>query len=417
MLPLHIVAVAMVSATWMASTFLIPVLAKKRFEAADWKVLLVAMAPTSLFVLSIFWNDLFGRRTLGKYLGVYWLLASAPLGLIGLAQGYWGLLIPYLLACIGSAGYHPVAGELLKGLYPDKVRGRVYSVVWGGSTVIGAGVGFGMGEWLAADGDAFRMIFPMLAVVQGIGVGLMYFLWRATGHAVGRAPYAGVPWSLRKALDPIVHMRSVLKDDPVFLRYEGAYMTYGVGWMICWALVPILVTTKLGLQYDQIAKSTQVAYLLAMVAAIVPAGMLMDRIGPVRSTAVSFAFLAVHPIGLMMVSNDRELLLVSLAYGAAHAGANLGWMLGPVALAPSKEKVAQYVAIHATLVGVRGTIFQGVGVGLYWATGSFLWPLVLAAAAYVWSAVQMWRLNGFMGARLKGPGPTPDPVIADPEVE
>lgn len=410
---MHIVAVAMVSATWMACTFLIPVLAKKRFDAADWKVLLASMAPTSLFVLSIFWNDLFARRSLGKYLGIYWLAASAPLGLIGLAQGYWGLLIPHVIACIGAAGYHPVAGELLKGLYPDKVRGRIYSIVWGGSTVFGAGVGFGMGKWLATDDDAFRMIFPLLAVVQGIGVGLMYILWRATGHAATRVPYAGEPWSLRKALDPIMHMRTVLKHDPVFLRYEGAYMTYGVGWMICWALVPLLVTEKLGLQYDQIAQSTQVAYLLAMVAAIVPAGLLMDRIGPVRSTAVSFAFLAVHPIGLIFVVNDHQLLVVSVAYGLAHAGANLGWMLGPVALAPTKDKVAQYVAIHATLVGVRGTIFQGVGLLLYSMTGSFLWPLLLAAAAYIWSAQQMWRLNGFMGARLKRPAPTP--ASLDPE--
>ena len=76
-------------------------------------------------------------------------------------------------------------------------------------------------------------------------------------------------------------------------------------------------------------------------------------------------------------------------------------MLGPVALAPTKEKVAQYVAIHATLVGVRGTLFQMLGVGLYMAFGDFRPPLVLAALAYVWACVQMFQLDRVMG-RKKG---------------
>jgi hypothetical protein len=51
------------------------------------------------------------------------------------------------------------------------------------------------------------------------------------------------------------------------------------------------------------------------------------------------------------------------------------------------------VGIHATLVGVRGAIFQAAGVGLYALTDSFTWPLLIAAAAYVWSAWQMWTLD------------------------
>jgi hypothetical protein len=75
-------------------------------------------------------------------------------------------------------------------------------------------------------------------------------------------------------------------------------------------------------------------------------------------------------------------------------------MLGPVALAPSPDKVPQYVAIHATFVGIRGKIFQGLGVLLYSLTHGFTLPFLLAAAAFAWSAVQMWRLDRFM--RLGG---------------
>jgi MFS family permease len=225
--------------------------------------------------------------------------------------------------------------------------------------------------------------------------------------------------TLRGMLAPIAHMSTVLKSDPVFARYEAAYMTYGVGWMIGYALLPILVTTGLNLDYDQIAESTHAAYWISMVIATFPAGALMDRLGAARSTAISFLALTLYPIGLMLVGNDHQLLLVSVFYGLAHAGANVGWMLGPVSLAPSPAKVPQYVAIHATLVGVRGTIFQGLGIALYQLTGSFIGPLSLAAVAYAWAGVQMWRLNARIGrppSPRSSPDDAPTPPAAQPPV-
>jgi hypothetical protein len=58
--------------------------------------------------------------------------------------------------------------------------------------------------------------------------------------------------------------------------------------------------------------------------------------------------------------------------------------------------VPQYVAIHATFVGIRGKIFQGLGVLLYSLTDGFTLPFLLAAGAFAWSAVQMWRLDRLM---------------------
>jgi hypothetical protein len=67
-------------------------------------------------------------------------------------------------------------------------------------------------------------------------------------------------------------------------------------------------------------------------------------------------------------------------------------MLGPVSFAPTPDKVPQYVAIHATFVGIRGKIFQGLGVLIYSLTGSFAIPFVVAAGAYAWSSWQMFSL-------------------------
>ncbi len=383
---------------------ILPLIAKKHFNASDTGTVLVTAAPTASYVLSIFFNHVFARRRFGTYLIQFWLLASVPMAVMGLAHEFWQLLVPFLLACIGGAGYHPVAGELLRRLYPEAVRGRIYAIVWGSSILVSAGIGWTVGEWLKHDAEAFRVFLPLFAGLQGVGLIGYWLLWRLTGQR-RELEKSG---SMLRLLEPVVHMRRVLKDDPTFARYEASYMAYGIGWMICWALLP-LMGVRMGLNYDQYAHSTQVAYQVMLVLAIYPAGLLMDRMGAVRSTALSFAMLTFYPLGLMFVGTEMHLIVVSALYGLAHAGANMGWMLGPVSLAPTREKVAQYVAIHSTLVGVRGAVFQFLGVWVYVLTGSFIIPLAMAALGFGVSAWQMFSLHRRMtGARV---AKTPEPAV------
>lgn len=408
-LPLHTTAVIFIQATQWAVMFVLSVLAKKQFNASNAEVLIIQAAPTVLFVLSIFWNDIFERTRFGRYLVLYWLVAALPLVFTAFATNVWMLIVPHLISSLGGAGYHPAAGELLKRLYGEKSRGRVYAILWGSAMAVGAGASYGVGEWLNHDPDAFRIYMPLSAGIQLTGVMLMVWLARITGVSGQRKLREPAPPGERfkRLLDPVVHMGAVLKQDPVFARYEAAYMTYGVGWMVAYALLPLLATDKLGLRYDQFAESTTVPYQLAVVLMLLPAGWLMDRLGAVRSTGLSFLMLGLYPLGLIAAGTPKELMLVSVWYGIAHAGASVGWMVGPVSLAPTPDKVPKYVAIHATLVGLRGTIFQGLGVLLYELTGSFTWPLLLAAGAYVWSAVQMWQLHGRMEAAKRAEQPDP----------
>lgn len=396
---LHLLGVGLIQSTTMAVMFMLPVLARKEFGANNLETLIVTAAPTVLFSLSIFWNDYFSRRPFGRYLMVFWAVGCLPMAFVSLAHSYWQLLVPHLIASVGGAGFHPAAGGLLRSLYPERVRGRMYSVLWGSSMTVSALIGFGVGAWLARDPEAFRVYMPISAALQLAGVLIFIWVSHISGHSGDRVLRpADERGRIKRLFQPVAHMSEILKADPVFARYEAAYMTYGVGWMVCYALLPMLVTDKLQLPYDKIAESTQVAYLVAIVAMLYPAGLLMDRLGAVRSTGLSFALLTIYPIGYMLARNDHDLLISSVLYGMAHAGASVGWMLGPVALAPSPDKVPQYVAIHATLVGIRGKIFQGLGVLLYALFHRFEIPLGLAACAYAWSAIQMWQLHNRMQA-------------------
>ncbi|MBI2759972.1 MAG: MFS transporter [Chloroflexi bacterium] len=394
LIPAHLLGVVLIQGAITAVVFILPVIARKQFGAVPTQVLLITAAPTVLYILSIFWHAWLKRIGLSRYVMSYWALNAGPLLLAPLVSGFGGLLALHLIACVGGAGWPAMHGELLKRLYPDHRRGRMYAMVSAGSMLGGALASWLVGHLLSDDPWSFRWYMPAASGCMGLGAVLMVLVVRAAGADDGRTS-EGAANVLRSVIDPIVHMRAILAADKVFARYEAAFMTYGVGWMVCYALVPLIATDKLKLSYDAVASSTHVAFLVAQVAATFPAGWLMDRLGATRTSAISFAVYVLYPIGLIAATNAGQLTAASVVYGVCAAGVSVGWMLGPVSLAPTPAKVPHYVAIHATMVGLRGTVFQGIGVGLYSLTGSFTLPLVMAALAFAWAAWQMWTLHRY----------------------
>lgn len=390
---LHILGVVFILATSMAVVGMMPAIARKEFGTNHWQTLLITTTPVAFFTVSIFWSDLFTHRRFSTYMLIFWAVGCLPLALISAATGYTMLLIPHMLCAIGGAGYYPAAGELLKRLYPAKSRGRIFGVVSGMMYLGNAAMGYGMGVWLSHDNQGYRYFLPLAAALQLVGVGIFIYLASRVDADTGRVRTQETSTLLERVLRPIAQLSAVLRADPVFARYEAAYMTYGIGWMICYALLPFIVTEKLKLNYEQIATSTHVAYLVGLVLMMWPSGYFIDRIGAIKSVGISFAMLAFYPVGLIFSDTLTQLTIVSFLYGVSHAVTSVGWTLGPVALAPEPSKVSQYVAIHATLVGLRGIVFQGVGVGIYYLTNSFTLPLIFAAIAFGVSAVQMWSLH------------------------
>ncbi|MEW6250226.1 MAG: MFS transporter [Planctomycetota bacterium] len=412
----HVLFIILYSTLFANTGWLIPMLVRLNFGSSDlawrdWQTTLVTAALPTLMVLTIFWNELLRRMRLRDYLLLFWVTAAFPLACMALARNYWELFACHLVATAGVASFSPVHGRLLKHFYSDARRGRAYAIINAVGLASGLGAAWAVGSWLEADPTAFRWYLPSAALVQLAGVVLLIRLAHAS-----RIPDEPDPRRLswRSALEPVVHMGALLKSDRTFMRYERAFMTYGAAFMLCDSLLPVLATTRLGMSYEDYAHSTQVVLKLVMLAITLPTGWLNDRYGPVRTSGLAFAVLVFYPLGLLAAGSAAGLAGASVIYGIGLAGVMMGWMLGPVALAGSPEKVPQYVAIHATLVGVRGVIFQGLGMLLYKLTGGFTCPLLLAAAAFAWAAWQMSRLHGEVRSAIAA-AHVPLAPLADPE--
>ncbi len=384
----------LIQSVWFGISSIMAVLARKRFGADDWQTLMITAAPPTLLTVSIFWNALLRRTSIGRYLVINWACTMLPLAAAAFAQSFWHLLACFVCAAIGAAGWPPVAGDLLKRFYGDHLRGRAYASINSAMFVGMMIASYIFGHALDVNEDAFRWYLPTASGAFGLGVVMLQRLVHITG-ARDRFPgsLASEPLRLGDVFRPLVHLREILRSDRTFYRYEAAFMTYGVGWMICNALLPVLATDRLKLSYTAFAGATQVIYPLCMLVMTYPMGWVMDRVGAARTSGLSFAWLALYPLGLML-SNDVTMVgVATVIYGTAMAGVHIGWMLGPVTLAPSPDRVAQYVAIHTSLVGLRGILAQGLGMLIYRMTDSFIWPFAIAGVAFLWASWQMWRLR------------------------
>lgn len=395
---LHLTGVTLLGSGW-ALTYILPFLARKDFHALWWQTWLLTAAVPVMQFFTIFWNHLYVRISTKRYFLIISLLICVPLAAMAFANSVYLLIICFALAGFGGAGggaaLSPLNADLLRACYQEDKRGRVYGMVAAAQFTGVIFFGQTMGTWSDHDTQAFRIFLPLTAVLMGVG---LWLLAKITGtqtfHQRSRPEVnTGEPWWA-----PLRDMGRTLREDRRFLNYETAFMLYGVGWMICTVLLPLIGQDKLRLDRADYATATVVTFQVTLIILLIPMGNLADRVGPVRLAAGSFLWLTIYPIGLLLAETDYGLGFVTVLYGLGMTGVHLTWTLGPVSFAADPSRAPQYLAIHGTLVGVRGILMQGVGVGLYALTGSFKPPLILAALGFAWAS---WRMRKL--AKIKAP--------------
>lgn len=375
-----------------ALVLMIPVLLRKNFDAPYWQVTIATMSIPVMLLLSVFWDKTYRRISPSSYLLLYWCCGILPLAGIALCEQSWTVLIFVIISAAGLAGFHPLNGDLLRACYPPSTRSPVFSLIQAVTQLTIITAAYLIGLWLDHNPQAFRIYMPLGVLLIALGVFLIFRMMHLPPFCTQYRPQLqnSLPRSLARAYHS---MLSVLRNDRDFRRYEIGFFLYGMGWMICFALLPFLVVDELHLDYAQIAKSTQSALQVALLITLLPAGLLMKHMKPVRTAGASFLLLALYPLGLMLAWNTLSLTIVTIVYGIALAGVRLTWTVGPVTLARDASRASQYLAIHAALVGVRALCGQFPAVAVYNLTGDIRIPLIAAALFFLAGAIVMFRLH------------------------
>jgi len=276
-----------------------------------------------------------------------------------------------------NIAYIPHRGALIRANYAPEVRGRMYAML-GIVTLVAAAIAAKVGGWLL-DGDPrrLRVLFPAAALLGGAGFWLQGRIrWR--GQRRARAVRHGRVGPLEALRAAWREAFRILREDRAFRVYEIAFMLYGFGFLMSWALVVLYAESGLGLSYDAWTWAQGVAGPLAHIGCMAVWGRLADRFGVVRTTAAAFFLLALFMLVMTRVQSGLDLALAYVVFGAAMSGVDVGWSLGPLHFAREGE-AHMYGAVHFSLVGVRSLFAPFLGY-LMLTLVSFQAGFLLAAA-------------------------------------
>jgi MFS family permease len=376
---------------------------QRALGAPAWVVPLITVAGQVPWILAPAWEPLLAKIHPQHAFLMLGVLSKGPLLLVGLVavartgshgegSGDWALfLAAVVLFFLVDGAYIPHRGALLRANFPTPVRGRMFGLLSTVALLASIVANRAGGELLDRDPTWLRVLFPAAAACGIAGhVFLARIRWRRDGEAPVppepglRAATAAFARAWRQAL-------VVLGKDRDFRTFEVGFMLYGFGLLMSTPLLVVFAEKHLGLSTNEFSWAQGAAQPLAHLGSVWLIGRLSDRIGLVRTTALSFLTLVAFFALLPAVGGAAGLIPLYLLLGVAMAGVNIGWNLGPLRFAP-EGRSRTYTSVHVLLVGVRSGTAPLVGYALG-AVVSFDVAFGLSAALQAAAFVTLWRLS------------------------
>ena len=220
-------------------------------------------------------------------------------------------LVCYALCYVSVGGQIAQRGALIRTNYKVLNRGRVFgllSLVARSAQIVSAKAA---GFLLNMDPRWLRVVFPVAGLLYLVeNVQLSRIRWRR-----GRAehePGSGFRASWARCV-------SLLRDDHQFRRYEIAWTLYGTGFLMSTPMIVVFGESDLQVSYNEWTWAQGVAMPVAGIIGTPFAGRLVDRLGPVRMTALSFVVLSLFFALIPFVTTAVELVAAFALMGFAMA--------------------------------------------------------------------------------------------------
>lgn len=390
------------------------VILRKTFGASAVVIMLVVMAQPVSQLLAIVWGNLMQGRPKRPFILGLGGTGRLLLLLVALATTTLGFALPVVGSIALATAIIPALNSLYQANYSDRERGRIYGwivSITALTTIVGS---LGAGALMDIHPDYYRVVYPLAGL---LGLGGMYYYYRIV-HRTTRAVTAGAsrpplrtPGGPGEVLDVMTDwMREVLgamknplrgsvslfREDPDFLRFEVAYMVYGLAFMLLQPVFPIFLVDEIKIQYSQAAVARGLVFWGVISLAAPLFGGLLDRWNAVVLSAIGFAILVLAPLGLALSHSIWPVYGSFAIWGLGLAPIQIAWTMGPILFARNRD-AATYMGVHVTMVGLRGLVGNPLGLFLLETVGSRA-AFLVSSALFALSAVLMWRLNRRMVA-------------------
>ncbi len=343
----------------------IPVMGR-RLGASPLEVSLLVAASAIAMLLSLLWVNVaqtmdpvrlaVRTQVVGRGLLLFMPLVRTPAAYIGL------VILYHTIAGASSLGY----AQIMRLAYPDAVRGRIMAVVRVGMAV--AWIGASLLGGRVMEEVPFQYVFAGAAIF-GVAGGLALRRMRVPAGR-GERERIGLAGTVR-----------TLRENRRFRRFLAGFFVFGFGAWLMGPAIPLLLVDVLR------ASNFQVGLLGAVtstfwVVAYYYWGRFIDRRTATSALVLIFLIGAVTPLIYLVARTPWMVLFSGVTDGFTSAGVDLGWMTAVLQYAPV-DRVAHYVAIFNTLVGVRGSsapFLAGVLIPWIGVRGIFVIATVLTLA-------------------------------------
>lgn len=365
------------------------VIARKSLGASEFQVTLLTMVMPVTLLTSIWW----GRLLVGRDQRlVLWL--SAVVGSVALASGLWlesvgHLFVIFILFFLTMALQGTARNRVFQQYIASNETGGFFGLSQGLRMALAAVLAAGGGWWMDRVDQGWKPLFLFVAVIGFISVAAM------ASVKTGRGDINSIRECKNWLIGPWRNVIRLLKRRPDFLRFEAAFMLYGIAFMMTLPVVPIFLVDDLALTYTTIGVAKGTIFSVVMIIAVPLFGRLFDRSTPHRLAVVMFALLSLYPTTLLLskyAEHTTRLVMLYLSFaifGIAMSGVMLLWNLASMRFSGREEDAGLYQSVHLAATGVRGLfapffgylVMQTLGKNTALLTAAALW--ILAAAAMI----------------------------------
>lgn len=370
--------------------------AKKTLGASDVIITALVMAQPISLLFSAYWsNFLVGREKRTTFL-LFGVLGRLSLVLVVAARGSLSFAALVIFATLMVGAIIPAQNALFQANYDVMERGRAYGVATAVQSLATIAAALVAGRLYDHLSDGYRWAYAAAGILGFISCWIYYRIRfrRRHGTAAGSSPlHRGLVREMRRSLrSPFAGSLTILKHDRGFRRYEIAFMSYGLAFMMLQPVIPIFLVEVLHVDYAQASNARGLIFYSMMVLFSPVFGRMLDKSDPIKLSTFAFLLLSLFPAALMLSRGVRSVYIAFSIYGVAMSAVNIGWTLGPIHFARRSDSAA-YMGAHVALVGLRGLVGGPIGILLYRLSGTPNATFLVAVVLFLLASFLMMSLD------------------------